>query len=170
LSGTGKSTIAAAIAPFLGTSPGALHVRTDLVRKRLAGVGEFDRLPTSAYTKASANAVYQRVIEIAALALRAGQSVIVDGVFADPSERADIEALADEAGVAFRGLWLEAPAHLLRTRVDARTGDASDATAAVVDGQLGYKTGTITWTRIDTAGAPHVAQDAAMTALGLTVG
>jgi uncharacterized protein len=110
------------------------------------------------------------MIEIAALALGAGHCVIVDGVFAQPHERRDIEALALKTGVAFQGLWLEAPARILRTRVDERTGDASDATAAVVDEQLKYGTGSIAWTRIDASGAPQVVQNAAMTALSLTAG
>jgi uncharacterized protein len=170
LSGTGKSMLAAAVAPYLGTSPGAVHLRTDLVRKRLAGVGEFDRLPASAYTKASATAVYQRMSELAARALGAGHSVIVDGVFAHSDERGDIEALAHKTGVVFRGIWLEAPAHVLRMRVDAREGDASDATTDVVDQQLRYETGAITWASIDAAGAPQVVHNAAMTALALTAG
>jgi uncharacterized protein len=170
LSGTGKSALAAAIAPFLGASPGAFHLRTDVERKRMAGIGEFDRLPPKAYTKAASTGVYRRVIESASLALGAGHSVIVDAVFADPGERASIEALATRTGVAFQGLWLEAPAHILRTRVEGRSGDASDATAAVVDEQLRYETGPISWTRIDASGTPQVVQTAGMTSLSLTAG
>src|SRR5215510_3403430 len=39
-SGTGKSTVAAKLACEFGRAPGAVHLRTDLERKRLAGVNE----------------------------------------------------------------------------------------------------------------------------------
>ena len=40
LSGTGKSTLAAVLASQIGAAPGALHVRSDVERKRLFGVPE----------------------------------------------------------------------------------------------------------------------------------
>jgi uncharacterized protein len=46
LSGTGKSTLAAALAPSLG----ARVLRSDVIRKRLFGVTPKTRLPASAYT------------------------------------------------------------------------------------------------------------------------
>ena len=39
LSGSGKSSVAHALAPHLGVFPGAVHVRSDVERKRLYGVG-----------------------------------------------------------------------------------------------------------------------------------
>jgi uncharacterized protein len=45
LSGTGKTTLAASLAPWLGSAPGAVHLRSDLERKTLAGVEELERLP-----------------------------------------------------------------------------------------------------------------------------
>ena len=58
LSGTGKTTLAASLAPWLGRAPGAIHLRTDLERKRLAGVGELDRLPESAYSQEARKRIY----------------------------------------------------------------------------------------------------------------
>ena len=46
LSGTGKSTLAAALAPCLG----ARVLRSDVIRKRLFGVAPETQLPASAYT------------------------------------------------------------------------------------------------------------------------
>ena len=43
LSGTGKSAIAAALAPHLGLTPGAVHLRSDVERKSLFGVAETHR-------------------------------------------------------------------------------------------------------------------------------
>ena len=49
LSGTGKTTLAAALAPELGLAPGAVHLRSDLERKTLFGVEETVRLPAQSY-------------------------------------------------------------------------------------------------------------------------
>ena len=65
----------------------------------------------------------------ALMALEGGQAVIVDAVHARPEEREALAALAADKGVPFTGLWLEAPAKILRDRIAARTADVSDATA-----------------------------------------
>ena len=49
LSGTGKSTLAAALANAIGRAPGAVHLRSDIERKRLCTVDEYERLPAEAY-------------------------------------------------------------------------------------------------------------------------
>ena len=160
LSGTGKTTLAAALAPEIGAAPGAIHVRTDLERKWLSGAGEFERLPESAYAQDSAAAVYERVLTRGRLALTAGYSVILDGVFARPEERGAVAALAQAAGVPFSGLWLEAAPAVMTKRVAARVRDASDATPAVVDRQLALQVGAIEWARVDASGAPDCVFDA----------
>lgn len=48
LSGTGKSTLAAALAPALGAIPGAVVLRSDIVRKQLCGVDPHARLDARA--------------------------------------------------------------------------------------------------------------------------
>jgi predicted kinase len=70
------------------------------------------------------------VVRADALA-RAGLEAIVDAVFLDPTERAQMERVAIDAGVPFQGLWLTAPAEILVQRVAARRGDVSDATPDV---------------------------------------
>ena len=45
-------------APNLGAPPGALHLRSDVLRKTLAGVGELERLPPESYTATASAAVY----------------------------------------------------------------------------------------------------------------
>lgn len=152
LSGSGKTTLAAAIAPFLGRPPGAVHIRSDVERKRLAGVAETKRLPESAYTAAEAKKVYAVLMRKAGLALNAGYTTIVDAAHIRPEERQAIAALAAEAGVPFSGLWLQAPEDTLIERVRTRQGDASDATEAVVRRQLGLDTGTIGWTALPATG------------------
>lgn len=152
LSGTGKSTVAAALAPEIGAVPGALHLRSDMERKRLAGVEHFERLRATAYRPAVNALVYSRVLARARSALMAGHSVIIDAVSAKPEERAEIEELARDAQVPFEGIWLEAEAGVIKDRVSARKDDASDATIAVVEQQLRYDTGEITWRRVAASG------------------
>lgn len=148
LSGTGKSTLAARLAPLLGAAPGALHLRSDLERKSLHGVTETDRLPATAYSRQASMRVYEVLLEKAGVALDAGHAAIVDAVFAQPQERDAIEQVASARKIPFSGLWLEAPPEVLRGRVDQRRGDASDADAAVVEKQLTYELGSINWTRL----------------------
>ncbi|MFM8746020.1 MAG: AAA family ATPase [Aestuariivirga sp.] len=153
LSGTGKSTAAAALAPGIGLAPGAIHVRSDIERKVLAGVSETERLGAAHYSRDASFAVYDACLARAEAALRAGQAAVLDAVFAAPHERRAAEDLARRVGVRFEGLWLEAPEALLKSRVESRHGDASDATPQVVDRQLGYDLGQIGWRRIDAGGS-----------------
>jgi uncharacterized protein len=148
LSGSGKTTLARGLAPEIGAAPGALHLRSDVLRKQLAGVDETARLPATAYTLEANAAVYAELERRAAQGLAAGHCVIVDAVFARPQERAGIEAVAREAGCRFTGLWLTAGRSLLTARVQGRRGDASDADAGVVEQQLTYDLGEITWQRL----------------------
>jgi uncharacterized protein len=149
LSGSGKSAVARAIAPSIGAFPGAVHVRSDVERKRLFGVAPSDRLPASAYAPDISDRVYAMCRKRALMALEGGQAVIVDAVHAKKEERDALAVLAAQNGVPFTGLWLEAPARLMRERVAARTGDVSDATAEVIDVQLGYDIGPQSFAVID---------------------
>ncbi|HJQ60949.1 MAG TPA: AAA family ATPase [Vineibacter sp.] len=161
LSGSGKTTLALTLAPRLGAAPGAVVVRSDVERKRLAGLPWDAHLPTEGYTPEASARTYAELLRRARVTLAAGVAVIVDAVSARPDERAAIEAVARAAGVPFHGLWLDVPADVARDRVTARVGDASDAGAAVVERQRGYDLGAIAWRRIDTArGAAAVAAEA----------
>lgn len=168
LSGTGKSTLGAALAPAFGAPPGAVHLRTDTERKGLFGVDVATRLDASNYTREATEKVYRRVMEKAERTLSAGHSVIVDGVFARPGQRAAIEAVARNAGASFVGLWLTAPEAILVERVEKREGDASDADAAVVRRQQQYELGAIGWAVVDAARPPGALRDAVATRLGLS--
>ncbi|MEI9901755.1 MAG: AAA family ATPase [Hyphomicrobium sp.] len=152
LSGTGKSTLAALLAPHVGQAPGALHVRSDVERKRLFGVPETQRLDRQHYRIGTAQRVYSIVEDKARRALAAGHAVIVDAVFANEEERTNVEAIARDSGCSFVGLWLKAPAETLIARVEHRRGDASDADRRVVREQLGYGLGAIHWHEIDASG------------------
>jgi aminoglycoside phosphotransferase family enzyme/predicted kinase len=155
LQGTGKTTLSRALAPALGAAPGALILRTDEIRKRLAGLAPEERLPPEAYTREATAAVYAALEDGAATALAGGHAAIADAVFLDPAERARIEAIAAAAGVAFHGLWLDAPLAVLEARLMARRGDASDADVAVLRQAAARDPGPIAWARLD-ATAPDV--------------
>ncbi|MEP9375127.1 AAA family ATPase [Aquabacter sp. CN5-332] len=169
LSGSGKSTLAARLCPVLGDMPGAVHVRSDIERKRLFGSTEFERLPPSAYDAPATQRTYERVRELARLALRARCSVVVDAVHARLDEREAIAAVAGKEGVPFHGLWLDGAVATLRDRVARRVHDASDATAEVVDLQAGFDIGPLSWPRLDaTRPLEEVAEQALETiALGM---
>jgi aminoglycoside phosphotransferase family enzyme/predicted kinase len=153
LSGSGKSSVAHALAPHLGVFPGAVHVRSDVERKRLFGVGAEERLPRPAYAAEVSDIVYTMCRKRALMALEGGHSVIVDAVHAKKEERDDIAEIAARAGATFTGIWLDAPVETMRQRIAARTGDVSDATPAVLDEQLAFDIWPQTFAVID-AGRP----------------
>jgi aminoglycoside phosphotransferase family enzyme/predicted kinase len=165
LSGTGKSTVAGRLAPGLAPFPGARLLRTDVLRKRQAGVALDQRLPPEFYTQAAIDAVYDEMTATAQAALAGGHSVILDAVAAQPAERRRFAALAAELGVPFRGIWLEASVPVLEGRLQQRRGDASDATVAVLHQQLRYDLGAIDWARIDAAGSVEATVGAARQAV-----
>ncbi len=149
LSGTGKTTLAGRLAPLVGNVPGAVHLRSDVVRKGLANVDELSGLPPHAYSPTMSERVYGVLADKAARTLAAGHTVIVDAVFLKPEQRARIEDVARTIGVPFHGIWLEAPLTTLLDRVHKRQADASDATADVVRKQAALPTGDVSWSRID---------------------
>jgi aminoglycoside phosphotransferase family enzyme/predicted kinase len=144
-SGSGKTVEAARRAA--ATAPGALHLRTDLIRKRLWNAGPRDPLPDEAYGPAEDERTHRELFDIARRALFAGWPVILDATFLDPARRTPAEALAAEAGVPFEGVWMEAPPEVLRDRLAKRRDDASDADVAVLERQLAHGAGTVTWQR-----------------------
>jgi aminoglycoside phosphotransferase family enzyme/predicted kinase len=162
LSGTGKSTLGRSLSAMLSPEPGAIHIRSDIERKVLFSVAETERLPPESYTQEASAQVYEIMFSRAGQALAAGYSVVLDAVFSTPSERADAERIAVAQHVPFDGLWLEAAPGVLKARVESRHGDASDATTQVVERQLIYELGRISWTRLDASSCPETTLQRAM--------
>ncbi len=152
LSGTGKSSVAHALAPAIGPVPGARILRSDVLRKRSFGVSPETRLPAAAYEPAVNERVYRMLREEAAETLGSGYAVLVDAVFLRPDERDGIGKVAAETGVRFTGLWLDAEPDLLARRLRDRRNDASDADVAVMRNQASIDPGPIAWHRIDAGG------------------
>jgi hypothetical protein len=151
-SGSGKSTLARALAPGLGAAPGAVILRSDVIRKSLLGADPFVRLGADAYAPEVSSRVYETIVERGGTALLAGQAVIADAVHARPEERAAIESVARRAGVPFVGIWLEASEDVLADRLRARANDPSDATVDVLARQVQSGAQDPIWHRLDVAG------------------
>ena len=146
------SSLAAALAGSIGRAPGAVHLRSDIERKRLFDVREFDRLPGEAHRPESTARTYQRLRDLAATALDAGHSVIIDAVHLRPEERNAAKQVGSRSKAHFTGLWLEGPINTLMERIAKRKTDASDATADVVSAQAKQPTGAVDWLRVDASG------------------
>ncbi len=166
-SGTGKTTLARAIAPALDPAPGAVLLRSDVERKRLWGVPPEQQLPQRAYAPEVSDEVFARLRRRADAALADGASVVVDAVHGRAEQRRALAEVAAARGVRFDGLWLEAPAARLIERVRARAHDASDADEAVVRSQLEGDPGTVEWCRLEASAAPATLAARARAALGL---
>jgi hypothetical protein len=149
LSGTGKSTLARAVAPHLGAAPGATILRSDAIRKRMAGVAPETRLPPERYTREMSARVYATLTRRARIHAEAGRVVIADAVYAHPDERRHIENAARRAGAGFTGIWLDLPVEAAKARVAGRTHDVSDATAEVVARQAAFANPPEHWLRLD---------------------
>ena len=135
-SGSGKSRLAAALATAL---PG-VRLRSDVERKRLAGLPAAARsasgLNAGLYEPAASARTYAHLVAAAAALARAGLSVIIDASFLDAAERQRAAAAARAAAAPFAIVECSAPAELLLARVAARRGDPSEATAQVLAHQL----------------------------------
>lgn len=150
-SGTGKSTMASLVAPYIGMPPGARILNTDRIRKRMYGLPVEARLPEATYRPDVSEKVYAALRREAAEVLVVGSAVVADAVFDRTAERQAIEALAKISGVPFHGFWLDAPETALLRRIEGRRNDPSDATAQVLAAQIRRGSGKMTWQWIDAA-------------------
>jgi uncharacterized protein len=118
---------------------GAIRLRSDVERKRLFGLEmtEDSRAKgLNIYDRVTTARTYEILLQIARVALGAGYPVILDAAFLRRSERGEARAVARELHVPFSIVDCEAPAPVLRARLLARQGDASEANVAVLEHQL----------------------------------
>jgi uncharacterized protein len=154
LSGTGKSLLARDLAGLIEPPPGAVIVRSDVVRKRLFGARETTALPESAYRPDVTEHVYGMLSSTAQRVVAQGCSVVLDAAYLLEAERTEIEGFAATHGVRFVGLFLTTDLATRLARIEQRKGDASDATRNVALQQETFTIGAVNWHMIDASGTP----------------
>jgi uncharacterized protein len=152
LSGTGKSVLARGLAGTIAPPPGAVIIRSDVVRKRLFGVDEDTALPGTAYQPGTSARVYEALSETARRVLDQGISVILDASFMQEAQRTALSRVASEHHAHLTGLFLTADLAVRLARIAERKDDASDATRDVAMKQEGAAIGVMDWHLIDASG------------------
>ena len=133
LSGSGKSTQAARLVE----QRGYVRIRSDVQRKRLAGIDPWQRekgegVAPEIYTAAMNERTYGKLLELARVVLEAGFGVVVDATFLGRGQREPFIRLAREVGVPAACLVCRADPQELERRLKGRDGDPSDATWEVM--------------------------------------
>ncbi|NEP12281.1 MAG: AAA family ATPase [Symploca sp. SIO2C1] len=131
LSGSGKTTVARQ----LGRRLGAIHLRTDAVRKQLAGIPLEQRGGKELYTPAMSKKTYARLLELGIMLANGGLTVILDGKYDRQSLRGEAIRQANYHQLPLEIIHSTAPESILRDRLTSRTGDISDATADLLQSQ-----------------------------------
>jgi aminoglycoside phosphotransferase family enzyme/predicted kinase len=138
-SGSGKSTVAGTLVE----DSGAVRIRSDVERKRLAGMAPEQRSEPSQqdslYSAAMSRRTFSRLEELAEVAITAGFPVIIDATFLHRQVRATFHQLARKLAVPFVIVDCVAEPEQLRQRLIARerhARDASEADVAVMEQQL----------------------------------
>ena len=131
LPGTGKSTLAGALADTLG----GIVISTDRVRKELAGVSPEESAGApygqGIYTPQWTERVYAEVLHRAEELLRLGEHVIVDASWVSEPHRSQARRLAQATVSRLVEVRCTAPTDVAACRVRTRIHDISDANEAV---------------------------------------
>ena len=158
LPGTGKSTLAAAIADHNGWSV----LRSDEVRKELAGLAPDAAAPAAfgegLYRPEVTAEVYRTLLDRAGKALQLGESVILDASWSDSRWREAAAEVAQATASDLVELRCAASEALAAERIDRRRrhgGDPSDATAAVASAMAARADPWSSSVTIDTAATPQ---------------
>jgi hypothetical protein len=128
LSGSGKSTTARHLAKQLG----AIHVRSDAVRKHLAGIPLAQRGGDDLYTPEMTAKTYGRLLDLGISLAKEGYTVILDAKYDRQNLRDAVTNQAQAAQLPYRIVHCDAPIEVLRDRLEKRTGDIADATTDVL--------------------------------------
>jgi uncharacterized protein len=141
LSGSGKTWMARQLAERLL----AVHVRSDVERKRRAGLDALARsrsdVAAGLYSSGTSAQVYDDLARAAEDILQGGLAAIIDATFLRREQRMRFAQLGARMGAVVRLIHCEAPVHALRARVAARAvsgNDPSEADESVLDWQLSH--------------------------------
>lgn len=131
LSGSGKSTTAREVSRHLG----AIHIRSDAVRKHLAGVPLTERGDNSLYTPEMSQKTYDRLLDLGLMLAQEGYAVVLDAKYDRQAHRQAVREKTQAANLPLQVMYCDAPRDVLRSRLQARTGDIADATAEILASQ-----------------------------------
>jgi aminoglycoside phosphotransferase family enzyme/predicted kinase len=131
LSGSGKSTTAR----LLASQVNAIHLRSDAVRKHLAGVPLDQRGDDNLYTPEMTQKTYDRLLALGITLAQAGYSVVLDAKYDRQALRQSAIEQIQTADLPLTILHCTAPTEVLEARVRDRAGDIADATVAVLQKQ-----------------------------------
>jgi uncharacterized protein len=133
LSGSGKSTVAQHLAQQIG----AIHLRSDAVRKHLAGVPLAERGSDELYTLEMTQKTYDRLLHLGLSLAAQGYPVILDAKYDRQSHRhAVIEAIeAASAPLSLHILHCETSLETRQQWLTDRQDDVSDATVDLLPKQ-----------------------------------
>lgn len=138
VSGSGKSWAAERVAEHFGY----VRIRSDIERKRLHGVPPLNHHRAGAfeqglYSQQNTTTTYDRLFQLAEIALAAGWPVILDATFLEADLRDTARAVAHHAGCPFHILDMDVSPEMARRRLRARgDSDASDASERILGYQL----------------------------------
>ncbi|MBW4686165.1 MAG: AAA family ATPase [Komarekiella atlantica HA4396-MV6] len=132
LSGSGKSTTAR----YLARQLGAIHVRSDAVRKHLGGISLWEKGGDDLYTPEMTEKTYERLLTLGILLANQGFPVILDAKYDRQQLRQAAIAQANNHQLPLQIINCTAPLEVLQERLANRTGDIADATADLLASQL----------------------------------
>ncbi len=131
--GTGKSTLAGAIADRLGFTV----LRSDRIRKELAGIEPGHHVTAGfgagIYTASWTEQTYAELLRRAAGLLSRGESVVLDATWTSARHRQAAAAAAGQAAADLVQLRCSAPLRMTASRIASRTAGNSDATPAIAE-------------------------------------
>jgi len=137
VSGSGKSWLAERLLAPLE----AIRVRSDVERKRLAGLSPLAPSGGAIYSRELTARTYDRLAAAARAIVAAGYTAIVDAACLKRAERDGLRAVARECGVPAQLVWVTARDTVLAARIEKRrssAADPSEATIEVLHAQQGF--------------------------------
>lgn len=132
LSGSGKSTTAKSLARQIG----AIHLRSDAVRKHLAGIPLLAKGGDEIYTKEMTEKTYSRLLELGVKLADQGWNVILDAKYDREVLRKQAIAQATQKNIPIQIINCTAPVEVIQERLKNRTGDIADATVDLLPSQI----------------------------------